>query len=210
MQGLKVDSLKDELEKLMGERLLHPTHDVLKNNLEETLEEKKNDECNETAKETGHDKLAAQRHKSTKLKKQYVFSEVIENLHQGLPTSGPISNASSRKQTEIKGENSVNTSETSFGNVTKTWQDSSIHSEGHTSTVSVEKKKALMKELFGPNSILKDSHQNLEEMDKGKKTWQSESVCEISSYLNDSMECGDWKQTKIKVFHATATLEEPR
>ncbi|XP_060090213.1 lebercilin-like protein isoform X1 [Heteronotia binoei] len=221
MQGLKVDILKDELEKLMGEGSFHPTHDVLKNNLEEVLVEKKNnEECKEdgekTAKETDHDKLAAQRHKTSKLKKQYVFSEVIENLHQGLPSSGPVSNTSnfynsrqvSRQQTEIKGGNSVSTYEPSFGNATKT-QDNSTHSEGHTPTLSMEKKNTLMEELFGPSCILKGSHQNLKDLGKGKKTLESERIYEIS-YLNDGLQCGDCKQTQIKVFHATATLEDPR
>ncbi|XP_015268363.1 PREDICTED: lebercilin-like protein [Gekko japonicus] len=224
MQGLKVDILKDELEKLMGEGSLYPTQDVLKNknNLEEALVEKKNnEECKEggekTAKETDHVKLAAQ-HKISKLKKQYVFSEVIENLHQGLPSTGPISNTSTfynsrqvgRQQTEVKGENSVSTYEPSFGNATKIRQDTSTHSEDHTPTVSMAKKSTLMEELFGPTCILKDSHQNLKELGKGKKTLQSERIYEISSYLSDGLQCGDCKQTQIKVFHATATLEDPR
>lgn len=221
MQGLKVDILKDELEKLMGEGSFHPTHDVLKNNLDEALVEN-NEECKEdgkkTAKETDHDTLAAQKHKRSKLKKQYVFSEVIENLHQGLPSSGPISNTStfynsrqaSRQQTEIKGGNSVSTYEPSFGNAIKTLQGTSAHSEGHPPTVSMEKKNILMEELFGSSCILKDSHQNLKELGMGKKTLQSERIYEISSYLNDGLDSGDCKQTQIKVFHATATLEDPR
>ncbi|XP_077198841.1 lebercilin-like protein isoform X2 [Paroedura picta] len=223
MQGLKVDILKDELEKLMEGSSFQPTQEVLKNqnNLEEALVEKKNnEECKEggekTAKEIDHDKLAAQRHKTSKLKKQYVFSEVIENLHQGLPSSGPIPNTSifyssrqvSRQQTEIKG-NSVNTYEPSFGNSTKTRQDTSTYSEGYTPTVSAEKKNTLMEELFGPSCILQDSNQNLKEMGKGKKTLQSEKIYEIS-YLNDGLQCGDCKQTQIKVFHTTTTLEDPR
>ncbi|KAL8190506.1 UNVERIFIED_CONTAM: hypothetical protein K2H54_055143 [Gekko kuhli] len=224
MQGLKVDILKDELEKLMGEGSFYPTQDVLKNKnkLEEALVEKKNnEECKEggeeTAKETDHVKLAAQ-HKTSKLKKQYVFSEVIENLHQGLPSSGPISNTStlnhsrqvSRQQTEVKGENSVSTYEPSFGNATKIRQNTSTHSEDHTPTASMEKKNTLMEELFGPTCILKDSHQNLKELEKGKKTLQSERIYEISSCLNDGLQCGDCKQTQIKVFHTTAALEDQR
>nr|XP_056714204.1 lebercilin-like protein [Euleptes europaea] len=220
MQRLNADILKDELEKLMGEGSFHP-NDVMKNknNLEEDIVEKQNnEECKEggekTAKETDHDKLAVQRHKmSSKLKKQYVFSEVIENLHQGLPSSGPISNTStfcnsrqgSRHQIEIMGGNSINTYEPSFGNATKTRQDTfSTHSEGHTPTVSMEKKKTLMEELFGPSCILKDSHQNLKELSKRKKTRQSEMMYEI-----DSLHCGDSKQNQIKVLPATATLEDP-
>uniref|UniRef100_A0ACB8FI14 Uncharacterized protein n=2 Tax=Sphaerodactylus townsendi TaxID=933632 RepID=A0ACB8FI14_9SAUR len=225
MQVLKVDSFKDELDKLMRERSFHRTQDVLKNknNLEAVAEKQNNDEHEEgekAAKVTDHDKLAAQRHKtSSKFKKQYVFSEVIENLHQGLPSSGPISNISTigncrqvnRHQSEIKSVNSVSTYEPSFGNATKTRQDtSSTHNEGQIPNMSMEKKKTLMEELFGPSCILKDSHQSLNELSKQKTPLQSERMYKISSYLDEGLHCGDSKQTHIKVFHAPATLEDLR
>ncbi|XP_053166463.1 lebercilin-like protein isoform X2 [Hemicordylus capensis] len=222
--GQGINLLKEEFEKLRTARSFQPTHDVLQkeNTLEETTVEKQENKENKRSgepKEVIHDKLAilTQRHKTpSKLKKQYVFTEAIENLHQGFPSSGPTSNKNCNSRqvnsyqseiAEFKAGNAISAYEPSFGRVTKTRQnDTLVHVEDHIPTVSMEKKNTLMEELFGPSCILKDSHPNshLKEVVRGKKTLQSERI----SYINDSLQCGDSKQAQIKVFHAMTSLED--
>ncbi|XP_044297678.1 lebercilin-like protein [Varanus komodoensis] len=188
-QGL--DLLKEEFEKLRTEKSFQ-SNDVQQkeSNLEETLNQKQeNKESKQVgkSKEAFYDKLATvtQRHRTpSKLKKHYVFTEAVNNLHQGLPSTGPLSNMSTtfnsgqvnRNHTEImefKAGDLTNVYEPSFGKATKARQKdiSSIHAEDHIPTLSVDKKITLMEELFGQNCILKDSHptSNVNELGKGKK-----------------------------------------
>lgn len=215
--------LKDEFEILRTVQSFPPMHDILQkeNNIEEAATKKpENEECKRSnePKEAVPGKLAVltQRHKTpSKLKKQYVFSEVIENLHQGFPTSNTSSVCNSRQVTRHQSEitefntgNSISAYEPSFGKGTKIRQKdvSSAHGEDHVSVVSLEKKNTLMEELFGSNCIIKDTHPspNLKEMVKGKKTLQSKRI----SYINDNLQYGESKQTQIKVFHTIASLED--
>uniref|UniRef100_A0A8D2LL77 Lebercilin LCA5 like n=1 Tax=Varanus komodoensis TaxID=61221 RepID=A0A8D2LL77_VARKO len=162
-QGL--DLLKEEFEKLRTEKSFQ-SNDVQQkeSNLEETLNQKQeNKESKQVgkSKEAFYDKLATvtQRHRTpSKLKKHYVFTEAVNNLHQGLPSTGPLSNMSTtfnsgqvnRNHTEImefKAGDLTNVYEPSFGKATKARQKDII-----------DKKITLMEELFGQNCILKDSH----------------------------------------------------
>uniref|UniRef100_A0A670K798 Lebercilin-like protein n=1 Tax=Podarcis muralis TaxID=64176 RepID=A0A670K798_PODMU len=202
----RLNLLKEEFEKLRTDQALESTNDIQQkmNNQEEVATEKQENE----PKQVSCDKMetVTQRYKTpSTLKKQYVFSEAVENLHQGYPSTGPLSNTSTtcssrqvnRHQGEIaelKAENSSSAYEPSFGKVTKTRQKDT--------TLTLEKKTTLMEELFGPSCILKDSHSklNLKEAVKEKKTLMSEKSYEISQ-VNDGLQCGDSKQAHIKVFH---------
>ncbi|XP_066474894.1 lebercilin-like protein [Tiliqua scincoides] len=223
--GQGINLLKDEFEKLRTVQSFPLTHSILQkeNNMEERKKQE-NEECKRSIepKEAVAGKLAVltQRHKTpSKLKKQYVFSEVIENLHQGVPTSGPTSNTSivcnskqvTRHQSEIVEFNTGNSTsayEPSFGKATKTRQKgpSSVHGEDDVSMISAEKKNTLMEELFGSNCIIKDSHSspNLKEVVKEKNTLPSKRI----SCINDSLQYSNSKQTQIKVFHTIASLED--
>nr|XP_028583040.1 lebercilin-like protein isoform X3 [Podarcis muralis] len=218
----RLNLLKEEFEKLRTDQALESTNDIQQkmNNQEEVATEKQENE----PKQVSCDKMetVTQRYKTpSTLKKQYVFSEAVENLHQGYPSTGPLSNTSTtcssrqvnRHQGEIaelKAENSSSAYEPSFGKVTKTRQKDTTLTLGkeHIPAVSTEKKTTLMEELFGPSCILKDSHSklNLKEAVKEKKTLMSEKSYEISQ-VNDGLQCGDSKQAHIKVFHTFAFLE---
>lgn len=210
--------LKDELEKLQS---FPPINDILQkeNNIEVTATKQENEECKISVqpKEAVAGKLSVltQRRKTpSKLKKQYVFSEVIENLHQGVPTSGPSnigcnSRHVTRHQNEIAEFNSGNSTsayEPSFGKATKTRQKgpSPAHGKDHVS-ISAERKNTLMEELFGSNCIIKDnrSSPDLKGEVKEKKPLLSKRI----SYVSDSLQYGNSKQTQIQVFHTITSLE---
>uniref|UniRef100_A0A8B9ZXK0 Lebercilin-like protein n=1 Tax=Anas zonorhyncha TaxID=75864 RepID=A0A8B9ZXK0_9AVES len=99
----------------------------------------------------------------TRLKKQYMFSEATENLHHGIPTSGAkprkCSHCNHRharqdcsEGLDSKVKNPFGLYEPSFGKATKTRQrDSSAEAEGCAHKTFAERKKSLMKELFGPS-----------------------------------------------------------
>ncbi|XP_042313762.1 lebercilin-like protein isoform X2 [Sceloporus undulatus] len=224
-QGL--DLLKEEFEKLCTEESLQSTHDSeqKENNLGEAVtENQENENKRDEPKEVVSDKLATviQRHKTpSKLKKQYIFTEAVENLHQGFPSTRRLSNTSttgnSRQAnthpsdiTEFKGSGSTSSYEPSFGNTTNTKQGISVHSEDRIPTVSAKKKNTLMQELFGTSSILQDNNlkPNFEDVGKGKKSFsQNEKFYEDISYMHDSFQCGDSKQTPIKGFDTVSFLE---
>ncbi|KAH0624825.1 hypothetical protein JD844_032664 [Phrynosoma platyrhinos] len=214
-QGL--DLLKEEFEKLWTEESLQSTHNEQKeNNLgEAATENRENENKREEPKEAVNDKLATviQRHRTpSKLKKQYIFTEAVENLHQGFPSTGRLSSTSTTCNSrqvnrhpsdiaEFKASDSTSAYEPSFGKSIKTKQDTLVHSKDWIPTVSVEKKNTLMEELFGPNSIMQDSNlkPNFEKVGKEKKALQNEKFCEDILYMHDSFQCGDSKQTPIKV-----------
>ncbi|XP_042316509.1 lebercilin-like protein [Sceloporus undulatus] len=223
-QGL--DLLKEEFEKLCTEESLQSTHDneQKENNLGETAAEiQENESKREEPKEVISDKLETviQSHRTpSKLKKHYIFTEAVENLHQGFPSTRRLSNTSTTGNSrqvnryssdiaEFKGSDSTSVYEPSFGKTIKTKQDTSVHSEDQIPTVSAEKKNTLMEELFGTSSILKDSNlkPNFEKVGKEKKVLQNEKFCEDISYMHDSFQCGDSKQTPIKAFDTVAFLE---
>ncbi|NWT02260.1 LCA5L protein, partial [Mionectes macconnelli] len=101
-----------------------------------------------------------------RLKKKYTFSEAIENLHQGLHTSGRKPKASRKGQAgqgctetaESRGKNSFGLSEPSFGKDAKPRQeDGAAGAEGRAHVAFSERKKQLMKELFGAGAAQRDS-----------------------------------------------------
>ncbi|XP_044526239.1 lebercilin-like protein [Gracilinanus agilis] len=105
-------------------------------------------------------------------RKHYSFTEAIENLHQGLPTSGPCnvgtirnSQVVSKQQgntTDLKTENSPSGYEPSFGKSSKTKaKDLSGEKNGnYINTTLRDRKNNLMEELFGSGCVLKDSPSN--------------------------------------------------
>uniref|UniRef100_A0A670YF69 Lebercilin-like protein n=1 Tax=Pseudonaja textilis TaxID=8673 RepID=A0A670YF69_PSETE len=149
-QGL--DLLKQEFEKLQTEPsfLLTPCVQPKENNLEDVTVEKQ--ENKDEAKEAVCHKLTRHRTTST-FKKQYVFSEAIQNLHQGYPSTGPLVNpkipSSRRSRNWQQGEtgdfveDSVSSYEPSFAKFPKERQ------KDNPSTL--KKKRLLLEKLFGPN-----------------------------------------------------------
>ncbi|XP_026556639.1 lebercilin-like protein [Pseudonaja textilis] len=162
-QGL--DLLKQEFEKLQTEPsfLLTPCVQPKENNLEDVTVEKQ--ENKDEAKEAVCHKLTRHRTTST-FKKQYVFSEAIQNLHQGYPSTGPLVNpkipSSRRSRNWQQGEtgdfveDSVSSYEPSFAKFPKERQkdNPSTLSEENSPKIPPEKKRLLLEKLFGPNRIL--------------------------------------------------------
>ncbi|XP_062831174.1 lebercilin-like protein isoform X2 [Anolis carolinensis] len=215
-QGL--DLLKEEFEKLWTEESVQSTHEIQQkeNGLGEAPIVNQEHENKREPKEAVSYKLTTvipRPRTPSKLKKHYIFTEAVENLHQGFPSTGRLSTTSSacnNKQVnrlpsdiaEFKASDSSTTVyEPSFGKMSKPKRDISVLGEEQISVVSVEKKNTLMEELFGPNSILKDSNSpNFKKVDKEKKTLQNEKICNDISYMHDGLQCGDSKQTPIKIF----------
>ncbi|KAM6446443.1 lebercilin-like protein [Liasis olivaceus] len=226
-KGQGLDLLKEEFEKLRTEPSFLSAHHVQpkENNLEEAAAEKQENEENKESKEAVCDKLTTvnQRYKTpSKFKKQYVFTEAIENLHQGYPSTGPLSNTnvtcSSRQRNqhqgeiaEFKTEDSISTYEPSFGKVPKARQKDtpSTHGEDYIPNIPMEKKNTLMEELFGPSCILNNSHpnSNLNMEGKEKKTLQSKKPYDEISCTNDGLQCGDSNQAHINVFQKIVFLD---
>uniref|UniRef100_A0A6J0TFS7 Lebercilin-like protein n=1 Tax=Pogona vitticeps TaxID=103695 RepID=A0A6J0TFS7_9SAUR len=227
-QGL--DLLKEEFDKLRAEQSLQTINDIEKkeNKLEEAItktQENKEGKGSAEAREEVCDKLpkAIQRHRTpSKLKKQYVFTEAIENLHQGFPSTRRLStltttcksrevNTHQSGTAEFKAGDSDSAYEPSFCKITKARHKdtTSTCDENCIPTVSVEKKNTLMEELFGPNCLLKDNNPNLnlKEVGKEKDILQNEKTYDEISFMNDSLQCGDSKQVHMKAFHAVAFLE---
>ncbi|XP_015156750.2 lebercilin-like protein isoform X3 [Gallus gallus] len=166
----KRDLLKQKPEKA-EETLLNDS--VKENNQEEDAveeKEKKSEEQLSKSGKAGSDFLTPRNRTLSKLKKQYVFSETTENLHQGLPTSGAKSTKGNLcnqrhasqdqcKEAESKVKKLFGLYEQPFSKVTKTRQkDSSTEAEGCAHTIFSERKKSLMKELFGEGGVCKDNH----------------------------------------------------
>ncbi|NXC49131.1 LCA5L protein, partial [Penelope pileata] len=143
-----------------------PLNDSVKENSQEedAVEEKeKPDEQLKNSGKAGSNFLTPDPRNKTlsTLKKQYIFSETTENLHNGLPTSGRKSRKCSlcnhrhsgqdyREGVEPKVRNSFGLYEPSFGKASKARQkDSSTEAKGCAHTTFSERKKSLMKELFG-------------------------------------------------------------
>uniref|UniRef100_A0A8C6Y3S4 Lebercilin-like protein n=1 Tax=Naja naja TaxID=35670 RepID=A0A8C6Y3S4_NAJNA len=150
-QGL--DLLKEEFEKLQTEPsfLLTPRVQPKENSLEDVTVAKQ--ENKDEAKEAVCHKLTTRHRTTSTFKKQYVFSEAIQNLHQGYPSTGPLVNPkipSSRRsrnwqqgKTGDSVEDSVSSYEPSFAKFPKERQ------KDNPSTP--KKKRLLLEKLFGPN-----------------------------------------------------------
>lgn len=163
----KRDLLKQKSKKA-EETLLNDS--VKENNQEEDAVEEKEKQSEEQLRsgKAGSNFLTPRNKTLSKLKKQYVFSETTENLYHGLPTSGTKSTKCSlcnnrhAGQDHCKEESKVKKLsglyEPSFSKVTNMRQkDSLTEAEGCAHTIFSERKKSLMKELFGRGSVCKDS-----------------------------------------------------
>ncbi|KAG8136510.1 hypothetical protein E2320_005081 [Naja naja] len=157
-QGL--DLLKEEFEKLQTEPsfLLTPRVQPKENSLEDVTVAKQ--ENKDEAKEAVCHKLTTRHRTTSTFKKQYVFSEAIQNLHQGYPSTGPLVNPkipSSRRsrnwqqgKTGDSVEDSVSSYEPSFAKFPKERQkdNPSTPSEENSPKIPPEKKRLLLEKLF--------------------------------------------------------------
>ncbi|XP_060550096.1 lebercilin-like protein [Pantherophis guttatus] len=123
--------------------------------------------------------LERQRTPSTS-KKQHVFSEAIQNLHQGYPSTGPKITCKRRRRNRQQGDiadflgDSVNSYEPSFYKLPKKRQKdtASTPTEDNSPKILPGKKRLLLEKLFGPYRILSsnDPNSNLSMEGKGGKT----------------------------------------
>ncbi|XP_006024736.1 lebercilin-like protein isoform X2 [Alligator sinensis] len=230
VQERKADFLK-ELEKLLNDEQIPSTDDAPKresNQEKDAVEENEKEErkkSNQLSDNTAANKCVTptQRNRTpTRLKKQYTFTEVIENLHQGIPASGPISNTGSfrnkpgRHQCKTaKARTSFGVYEPSFGKFIKARQKASPAEDGdYTHRTLMERKNTLMKELFGPGSVLKDNHSNLNmRLLEKEKSMESERIQDdqrgtISN--NPGLQCGDFKTPPIKSIQTLSSSEDAK
>ncbi|XP_015738161.2 lebercilin-like protein isoform X4 [Coturnix japonica] len=178
-EGRKRDSLKRKLKKA-EETLLNDS--VKENNQEEDAVEEKEERSEELSKsgKAGSNFLTARNKMLPKLKKQYVFSETTENLYHGLPTSGTKSTKYNLcnhrragqdhyKEAESQVKKWFGLHEPSLCRVSNMRQKgSSAEAEGCAHAIFSERKRSLMKELFGQGGVCKDNHScsNMGEMER--------------------------------------------
>uniref|UniRef100_A0A8C2T9A1 Lebercilin-like protein n=1 Tax=Coturnix japonica TaxID=93934 RepID=A0A8C2T9A1_COTJA len=153
-----------------------------KNNQEEDAVEEKEERSEELSKsgKAGSNFLTARNKMLPKLKKQYVFSETTENLYHGLPTSGTKSTKYNLcnhrragqdhyKEAESQVKKWFGLHEPSLCRVSNMRQKgSSAEAEGCAHAIFSERKRSLMKELFGQGGVCKDNHScsNMGEMER--------------------------------------------
>ncbi|NXM27092.1 LCA5L protein, partial [Oxyruncus cristatus] len=158
----ETELLRQELKTLMKTKPGPQTDGVKDNNqegdaVEESEKEEKPEERQVNGGKEGREGAIPNK-TPARLKKKYTFSEAIENLHQGLHTSGRKPKAGSEGQAgqgctetaESRGKHSFGLHEPSFGKDAKPGQeDGAAGAEGRAHVVFAERKKLLMKELFG-------------------------------------------------------------
>ncbi|XP_042665389.1 lebercilin-like protein isoform X3 [Centrocercus urophasianus] len=170
LEFVKQERKRDFLKQKKAEETL--LNDSVKENSQEedAVEEKeKKSEEQLTRGKAGSNFLTPRNKMLSKLKKQYVFSETTENLYHGLPTSGTKSTKCSlcnnrhsgqdhcKEESKVKKLSGLH--EPPFSKVTNIRQkDSLTEAEGCAHTIFRERKKSLMKELFGQGNVCKDSH----------------------------------------------------
>ncbi|XP_007943753.1 lebercilin-like protein [Orycteropus afer afer] len=142
-------------------------------------------------------------------RKHYSFTETIENLHHGLPTSGGPANTSITRNNhsvckqhnniELKLEHSTTGYEPSFGKSSKTKAKS---------TTLRDKKSSLMEELFGSGYVLKDD-QTSPVVNKGsEETLKCEKIHHLSpSQVSASNAFGDSKVTVVNSIKSSSPTE---
>ncbi|NXJ23706.1 LCA5L protein, partial [Dicrurus megarhynchus] len=166
----ETEFLKQELKILMKTEQ-NPQSDRVKENDQEgdaveeaEKEEKKPDEQQKKARSEG----AIPNKDPARLKNKYIFSEAIENLHQGLHTSGTKSKAGSLCSQRQAGQSCSDTSvsrgkisfgayEPSFGQMPLARQGGASGAQGCRHLMLAERRKHLMKELFGEGCWQGDS-----------------------------------------------------
>ncbi|XP_029434114.1 lebercilin-like protein [Rhinatrema bivittatum] len=163
-QERQVELVREELERLMKEDESQAEEDVQggKNQGEQAVVDER-----EKVMEESCDKTRG-RQFSSRLRRHYKFSEATENLHQGLPAIGPISNARSNKNTAkvpndrvaLGLENVSSGYEPSFAKKNKVplGPEDTLEEKGRNTHASlIDRKSSLMEELFGPGYSLKSS-----------------------------------------------------
>ncbi|XP_027490744.1 lebercilin-like protein isoform X2 [Corapipo altera] len=169
-KGKETELLKWELKNFMKTEQGLQSHGVKDNNQEgDAVEEfEKGEKPEEQQINSGKEgnEGAIPNKKPVRPKKKYTFSEAIENLHQGLHTSGRNPKAGSQGQAgqgctetaESRGKNSFGLYEPAFGKDTKPRQeDGAAGAEGRAHVAFTERKKQLMKELFGAGAAQRDN-----------------------------------------------------
>ncbi|XP_039225402.1 lebercilin-like protein isoform X2 [Crotalus tigris] len=164
-----LDLFKEEFNKVKAEPSFFPINHVMSkvNNLEDVAMEKQENKEDTEAKEAVCDKVttAITRHRPFTFKKHYVFTEATENLHQGYPSTGPLVKprmpCSGRPRNQQQGElthfleDPVTNYEPSFAKFPNKRPKDKTSTPGEETTPKIlpEKKRLLLKKLFGPNSI---------------------------------------------------------
>ncbi|NXA67367.1 LCA5L protein, partial [Mohoua ochrocephala] len=164
--------LKQELKILMKTEQNPQSDGVKENNqegdaVEEVEKEEKKPDEQQNKKSRGEG--AIPNRDLIRLKNKYIISEATENLHQGLHTSGPKPRAggpcSQRQVGEQscsdpavpRGKISFGLYEPSFGQTPLPRQDRASGAQGCSHLALAERKKQLMKELFGEGCLQGES-----------------------------------------------------
>ncbi|XP_063812648.1 lebercilin-like protein isoform X2 [Pseudophryne corroboree] len=93
-----------------------------------------------------------------RLRRNYKFTEATENLHQGLPATGPLSSVSSvRRNLMFHGDSSLGLEPSFSKNKANKWNDvKEDKTEKRAEMSHRDKKNMLMEELFGPRYSFKN------------------------------------------------------
>ncbi|XP_070606374.1 lebercilin-like protein [Erythrolamprus reginae] len=148
-------------------------------NLEKEPAEKQKNKEDKEAKEAVCDILTTvveRRRTPPTSKKEYVFSEAVQNLHRGYPSTGPKITHSRRPRNRQQGDivdligDSVNNYEPSFAKFPKEKQKEtpSTPSEEDRSKVLPEKERLFFEKLFGSNCVMNSSDPNSDLNMEGK------------------------------------------
>ncbi|NXE93082.1 LCA5L protein, partial [Menura novaehollandiae] len=171
--GKETEFLKQELKNLMKTEQSPRSDSVKENNQEGDAGaevEKKEKKSDKQQKKKARSECAIPKKEPMRLKKKYIFSEATENLHHGLHTSGTKSKAGSlcslrqagqgcSETAESRGRISFGVYEPSFGQVPPHKQkDGASGARGCTQVTFADRKKHLMKELFGEGCFQRDNH----------------------------------------------------
>ncbi|NWV94477.1 LCA5L protein, partial [Machaerirhynchus nigripectus] len=160
--------LKQELKILMKTEQ-NPQSDRVKENHQagEAVEEAEKEEKkpDEQQKKKARSESAIPNKDLVALRNKYIFSEAIENLHQGLHTSGTKSKAGSQRQVGqscsdtpvTRGKISFGVYEPSFGQIPLPRQVRASGAQGCSHLALTETRKHLMKELFGEGCLQGES-----------------------------------------------------
>lgn len=163
----KTAFLKQELKNMMKTEQNLQSDRVKDNNQEgEAVEEAEKEEKkpDEQQKEKARCEGASPNEDPASLKKKFTSSGAVENLHQGLHTSGTKFKAgslSSQSQagrscsdsSVARGKISFGAYEPSFGQIALGWQDRTSGEQGCDHLAPAERKKQLIKELFGEGCL---------------------------------------------------------
>ncbi|NXO15193.1 LCA5L protein, partial [Oriolus oriolus] len=167
----ETEFLKQELEILMKTEQNPQSDRVQENNQEgdaveevEKEEIKPDEQQNKKARSEG----AIPNKDPARLNNKYIFSEAVENLHQGLHTSGTKSKAGSlcsqrragqsRSDTAVsRGKIAFGVYEPSFGQIPLARQDGASGAQRCSHLMVAERRKHLMEELFGEGCLQGDN-----------------------------------------------------